>query len=167
MLATAAFGVAPTLASRGAALAYRSAGSALQRQLTQASSGVAAGRGGDGPAPLVLVYPFPNYALAVLPDVAFWYEAHPTGPLTTHLRTHQLLPPELATRPRRRGRVAKNDATLRVIHDEDERVCQAVQRCVQRRSTRPGVLSPLERHNATFARWYSTAMAGTDLTCAS
>ena len=163
----AGFGIAPSLATGRAPELFSAASPRLRRRLTLASSRAAGDPSSDGmSAPLVLAYPFPNYALALLPDVGFWYEAHPTAAGSTRLRTHQLLPRALASGREARARIARNDALLRVIHSEDEEVCSAVQRGLGTRSTSHGRLGPLERHNETFARWYEAAMEGWETTCA-
>lgn len=107
---------------------------------------------------LLLAYPFPNYAIAVIPTAAIWYEVQPVAAGVIELKTHLLLPPHLATGARLRGRIARNDAMVRVIHEEDAAVCAAVQRGASAASARRGPLSPYERHNRTFASWYAAAM---------
>jgi hypothetical protein len=106
----------------------------------------------------MLAYPFPNYAIAVLPNAAFWYEVQPTGPGNIDLKTHLLLPPHLMTAPGLRARIARNESLFRAIHEEDIVVCSGVQRGAASPSARRGVLSAHERHNRTFASWYSRKM---------
>lgn len=104
---------------------------------------------------LTLAYPFPNYALAVLPDSCFWYEVHPVAAGRIRLKTHLLLPPHLAHAAGLVGRVARHETYLRVVHEEDIAVCTSVQRGLRSRSSQEGMLSTYEQHNKTFARWYA------------
>jgi phenylpropionate dioxygenase-like ring-hydroxylating dioxygenase large terminal subunit len=109
---------------------------------------------------LGLAYPFPNYALALMPQSAFWYEVRPLGAGRLHLVSHVLLPPHLVDAPGHAERVAEHAATFEAIHQEDIAVCEGVQRGAAARAARPGMLSHLEGHNRGFARWYARQMTG-------
>jgi hypothetical protein len=117
--------------------------------------------GVDEVAPsLTLVYPFPNYAIALLRDVGYWYEVQPVAAGRITLKTHLLFSPDLVERVGLAGRVAAHEAFLRLVHLEDVEVCASVQRGVQAGSSRAGSLSVHEKHNRTFARWYASAITG-------
>jgi phenylpropionate dioxygenase-like ring-hydroxylating dioxygenase large terminal subunit len=113
---------------------------------------------------LTLAYPFPNYAIALLPDSAFLYEVHPVSAGTIDLKTHLLVPPHLASGAGLRSRIARHEASFRIVHREDEKICAAVQRTIHSRRAPTGWLGPMERHNVTFANWYTAQMlSGTSI----
>ncbi len=107
---------------------------------------------------LGLAYPFPNYVIALTPQAMIWFEVHPLGPGRIDLTTHLLLPPHLIDAPDSDARVSGHVETLTAIHEQDILVCEGVQRGLQASAARPGMLSHLERHNRTFARWYARQM---------
>jgi phenylpropionate dioxygenase-like ring-hydroxylating dioxygenase large terminal subunit len=107
---------------------------------------------------LMLAYPFPNYAIALLADAAFLYEVHPVSAGAIDLTTHLLLPPQLAGGAGLRARIARHEAGFKIVHREDEEVCAAVQRTVRSRQAPRGWLGPMECHNVTFAGWYTQQM---------
>lgn len=107
---------------------------------------------------LTLVHPFPNYVIALTPQSAVWFEVHPLGPGRLDLTTHILLPPHLAQAPGLEDRIAGHVQSLELIHNQDIEVCAGVQRGLQATAARRGMLSQLERHNRTFARWYASQM---------
>ena len=107
---------------------------------------------------LGLAYPFPNYVIALLPQSAIWFEVHPLGAGRIDFTSHLLLPPHLLDAPNLEERIAGHVATFDAIHTEDIVVCEGVQRGLQSSAARPGMLSHLERHNRTFARWYARQM---------
>lgn len=109
-------------------------------------------------AGLSLAYPFPNYAIALLPQSGFWYEVRPLGAGRLHLVSHLLLPPHLVDADRHDERVASLNETFAAVHGQDIRVCERVQLGASAMSARPGMLSHLEGHNRTFARWYLTSL---------
>lgn len=108
---------------------------------------------------LGLAYPFPNYVIALMPQYAIWFEVHPLGPGSIDFTYHLLLPPHLAEEPGLEVRIAGHAATFEAIHQQDIQVCEGVQRGLETRAARPGMLSHLEQHNRTFARWYARQMA--------
>jgi phenylpropionate dioxygenase-like ring-hydroxylating dioxygenase large terminal subunit len=155
--------IAPTLlASLGSTLLQRLPRETAARFANLSSDPPMPGLAGDHAESLLLAYPFPNYAIAVLPDSAFWFEVQPIAAGKIELRTHLLLPPHLLGQRGRAARIARKEAEFRVVHHEDIAVCTSVQRGAQAPSSRPGALSRLEAHNRTFAHWYAAAMTRRD-----
>jgi phenylpropionate dioxygenase-like ring-hydroxylating dioxygenase large terminal subunit len=125
---------------------------------TSASGAAGAALEHDVQDGLTLAYPFPNYAIALLGDSAFFYEVHPVSAGMIDLKTHLLVPPHVASGAGLRSRIAGHEASFRIVHREDEEICAAVQRTIRSRQAPTGWLGPMEHHNVTFANWYADQM---------
>jgi phenylpropionate dioxygenase-like ring-hydroxylating dioxygenase large terminal subunit len=109
---------------------------------------------------LGLAYPFPNYAIALLPSHGYWYEVRPLSAGRIHLLTHVLAAPHLIHGDGFAGWVADHTAGFAAVHGEDIAVCEGVQRGAAAAGTRAGQFSHLEGHNRGFADWYARQMTG-------
>ncbi len=107
---------------------------------------------------LGLAYPFPNYVIAIMPQSAYWFDVQPIGPGRIDFTAHLLLPPHLTEGPGLDERIAGHLESLTAIHNQDIIVCEGVQRGLESRAAKPGMLAYLEQHNRTFARWYARQM---------
>lgn len=107
-----------------------------------------------------LVYVFPNYVIALLPDYGTVFRVIPTGPGKIHVWTDAIVPPHVATRPDLEEGLRRYGEMFSEIRGEDQEACTSVQRGVQSSHATPAFLSHLETHNRDFARWLSARLTG-------
>jgi phenylpropionate dioxygenase-like ring-hydroxylating dioxygenase large terminal subunit len=95
---------------------------------------------------------FPLFLLALTPanGGASWYRLTPLGPERLALEIVGLYPPELAADA---AAMARSQATLLAIHQEDIVVCDRVQAGLRAPDATLGPLSPLEAGVARFREW--------------
>jgi len=95
---------------------------------------------------------FPLFLLALTPTdgAATWYRLTPLDPERIALEIIGLFPPEAAADP---ARMARAEATLLAIHQEDMVACERVQAGLRAPDAILGPLSPLEAGVARFRAW--------------
>jgi phenylpropionate dioxygenase-like ring-hydroxylating dioxygenase large terminal subunit len=95
---------------------------------------------------------FPLFLLALTPadGSAVWYRLTPLGPEKIALEIVGLFPPEAAAD---RERMARAEAQVLAVHQEDMVACERVQAGLNARDAVLGPLSPLEAGVARFREW--------------
>ena len=106
---------------------------------------------GDPPFWVFNVFPTLLFALTRgNPPLGTWYEMQIDGRDHLHLRIHPLVPPEQASNS---GVIEAYSKMLDRIHHEDIPVCEGVQRGLQSRLWKPGILSRHEKTLRLFHRY--------------
>ena len=111
---------------------------------------------GDPPFWVFNVFPTLLFALSRGdPPLGTWYEMQIDRHDHLHLRIHPLLPPEHASSS---GVIEAYTKMLDTIHHEDIPACEGVQRGLQSRLWRPGILSHHEKPLRLFHRYLADRM---------
>lgn len=99
---------------------------------------------------------FPLFLLAVTPaqGSTVWYHLTPLGPERIQLEIVGLYPPEAAADA---DAMARDQATLFAIHQEDMAACERVQAGLRSPDAILGPLSPLEAGVARFREWVAAS----------